>query len=212
MNDRPAGFRAMLIVALVILFGKGVNAACMYDSCQACPLFTCSLDYCTTMTALNLASHGLYGTIPSSLTHLTNLASLNLANNSLSGEIPTGIGSMAALHVLRLDGNFFTGPVPVSIGSLHLATDISLFGNELTGSIPAGLGELPDLQSLDLSQNRLGGAIPDSFCQLQSKGASVAFNNVWCDQEYDINYENIMKGDLYVTGSLLKRCNKRVLC
>jgi hypothetical protein len=27
---------------------------------------------------------------------------------------------------------------------------------------------------------------------------------VWCAQEYDINYENITKGELYVTGSLLE--------
>ncbi len=49
-----------------------------YATCSTKPL--CSLDYCTTTTAINLAATGLYGTIPSSLTHLTNLATFNVAN------------------------------------------------------------------------------------------------------------------------------------
>ncbi len=158
-------------------------------------LYQCSLGDCTTTTAIELNGKGLYGTIPVSVGLLSNLVVLDVANNSLTGHIPTNIGSMEALQVLRLDGNRLTGTIPSGIGLADALTTVDLLGNELTGALPAAIGLLVNLKSLDLSQNRLDGAVPASFCALQGIGARVAVNNLWCNSEYAVNYENVMKGD-----------------
>jgi hypothetical protein len=133
----------------------------------------------------------VYGTIPVSVGLLSNLVVLDVANNSLTGSIPINIGSMKAPHVLRLDGNRLTGTIPSGIGFANALTTVDLLGNELTGALPAAIGSLVNLKSLDLSQNRLDGTVPASFCALQGVGARMAFNNVWCDSEYAVNYENV---------------------
>ena len=75
-------------------------------------------------------------------------------------------------------------------------TDISF--NELTGTIPAGLGG-----DLRIAKPRSVNCCSRS-ANCSPRGPAWRHNNVWCAQEYDINYENITKGELYVTGSLLE--------
>ena len=172
----------LIAVAAACQAGRCGATLCGYDSCGEQPLYQCSLDYCSTMTSMDLSDMGLTGTIPPSFSLLTNLASLKLANNSLTGPLPPGMGSLHSLHQLYLDGNTLTGTLPPSLGSLAALQYLDVLGNDFTGSIPAAVGSLTHLQTLDVSQNYLGGLLPDSICNLQDT-TSLRLNNNYCFDE-----------------------------
>ena len=181
--DRSAMKTSLLLaVAAACQAGRCGATLCGYDSCGEQPLYQCSLDYCSTMTSMDLSDMGLTGTIPPSFSLLTNLASLKLANNSLTGPLPPGMGSLHSLHQLYLDGNTLTGTLPPSLGSLAALQYLDVLGNDFTGSIPAAIGSLTHLQTLDVSQNYLGGLLPNSICNLQDT-TSLRLNNNYCFDE-----------------------------
>ena len=94
------------------------------------------------------------------------------------------------LTVLDLSGNELSGELLPFLGSLSALTFVDLLGNDLTGGLPASLGSLSNLVSLNLSQNWLGGAVPSSFSWLEGVDVRLK-NNIRCDNEYAVNYENI---------------------
>ena len=64
------------------------------------------------VTAVNMASSSLSGTIPEGLAKLDALTSLDLSSNSLTGEIPGSLEDLEALTTLKLSGNTLTGCIP----------------------------------------------------------------------------------------------------
>ena len=75
----------------------------------------------TRVTALDLDSEGLDGSIPSSLGDLSALVTLDLSDNSLTGEIPAELGLLTNLRVLRLSRNSLTGCIPLAL--MNVATN-----------------------------------------------------------------------------------------
>lgn len=109
---------------------------------------------------LYLSSNRLTGAIPVQLGNLASLEELSLRGNQLTGSIPAQLGNLAALQELWLNNNFLSGSIPSSLGNLHNLRILALFTNELSGSIPASLGNLAALESLMLQWNELSGSIP----------------------------------------------------
>lgn len=189
LPKRPA---ASVALVFAYLLAMAIGETC-YDECAHMPLHLCNLEECANVLSMPLQSRNLTGTIPSSLGSLVDLRNLSLANNSLSGPVPRSFKALADLEILDLEGNTLSGTVPSFFGSLANIVYLNLLGNYFSGTVPAALGSLHDtLEVLDMSQNRLTGALPSSICFLQ--GADVAFNNIWCQTEYAIHYENVVRG------------------
>ncbi|CAK7339892.1 unnamed protein product [Dovyalis caffra] len=111
------------------------------------------------VTALNLSSMGLMGTIPPQLGNLSFLQFLDLRNNSFHDHLPNDIGSLRRLKAMDMRFNDLSGVIPESFGNLHKLQYFRFFKSSLTGS-------LQKLSSISLSNNSFQGSIPESFGDL----------------------------------------------
>ncbi|THG21443.1 hypothetical protein TEA_001061 [Camellia sinensis var. sinensis] len=129
------------------------------------------------VTALNLSSLALVGSVSPQIGNLTFLRRIDLGNNSFHGEIPQELGKLFRLQYLLLLNNSFqvnhlTGTIPLSIGNLSNLRVLCLSYNNLERSIPTQLGQLSKLEALQLTsnnlsdQNLLTGSIPNSIGKL----------------------------------------------
>ena len=116
----------------------------------------------TSLNALDLSDNGLSGTLPD-LSTLTSLTTLKLGDNQLSGTIPDWLGSLTALQELSLHDNRLTGPIPEELDDLVQLRDLYIDDNQLSGAIPDWLGDLAQLQNLYLNGNQLSGCVPDGL-------------------------------------------------
>ena len=110
------------------------------------------------VTAIDLRSRQLDGTIPAALNNLTGLEELYLFSNELSGAIPD-ISGLTSLRILHLNNNRLSGSIP-DLSSLTNLTNLELYENQLSGPIP-DLSALTNLLQIVLFQNQLSGSIPD---------------------------------------------------
>uniref|UniRef100_A0ACD6AB99 Uncharacterized protein n=1 Tax=Avena sativa TaxID=4498 RepID=A0ACD6AB99_AVESA len=117
------------------------------------------------VTALDVSSRGLVGTLSPAIADLAYLEVLNLTDNVFSGAIPASLGKLARLQYISLCDNAFTGEIP-DLRGLQNLTVAYLNSNRLTGGVPAWLGAMPALQVLTLGQNGLTGAIPSTLANL----------------------------------------------
>ncbi|CAM0909279.1 unnamed protein product [Alopecurus aequalis] len=117
------------------------------------------------VTALDVSSHGLEGTLSQAVGDLAYLKLLNLTDNAFSGAVPATLGRLRSLQFLGLCDNAFTGEIP-DLRGLENLTVAYLNGNRLTGSVPAWLGAMPALVWLRLDQNALTGTIPPELANL----------------------------------------------
>ncbi|MQM06256.1 hypothetical protein Taro_039078 [Colocasia esculenta] len=115
------------------------------------------------VTALDLHSLGLSGSIPTAVANLSFLGRLDLSNNSFNGNIPEELGHLARLRHLNLSSNSLSGSIPASLGRCSGLRNISFKSNMLSGTLPPSLGNLSSLQILSLSRNHLTGRIPSSL-------------------------------------------------
>ncbi|XP_058110378.1 putative receptor-like protein kinase At3g47110 [Magnolia sinica] len=120
------------------------------------------------VTALNLTSQNLVGTISPYISNLTFLRRIGLTDNSFHGTIPQDIGRLFRLQHLYLDSNRFTGEIPENLTLCSELIGIDLFDNQLVGKIPVEFGSLSKLTKLSLGQNNLTGIIPQSLGNLSS--------------------------------------------
>ncbi|KAD7478084.1 hypothetical protein R6Q59_007540 [Mikania micrantha] len=167
------------------------------------------------VTAINLASKSLAGTLPSSLNQLNGLKTLSLQRNSISGDLPS-LANLTSLEEVYLDGNNFTSIPPgffVGLTNLQsfsisdnedlapweLPTDLTQSSNlklfqasnaQIKGSIPDIFDSFPNLQSLRLSYNDLTGSLPRSF-----GGSEI--QNLWLN-----NQKSGLSGNINVLSSM----------
>ncbi|WVZ53257.1 hypothetical protein U9M48_004226 [Paspalum notatum var. saurae] len=141
------------------------------------PGVICSLRHRGRVSALNLSSAGLVGTISPSIGNMTFLKILDLSFNMLQGEIPSTIGSLRRLQYLNFTGNSLHGGIPDGLSNCTGLVNIMLDKNNLTGEIPSWLGGFTELVALILSKNNLTGSIPPSLGNLTSLQALYLNNN-----------------------------------
>ena len=118
------------------------------------------------VTALQLGSQDLRGTLSPALGDLTALHGLDLVFNSFSGPIPAELGNLSQLRSLGLSRNNLRGPIPPALGRLTNLEALSLGHNFLIGTIPPELGQLVNLRLFGLQNNRLVGDIPPELGRL----------------------------------------------
>ncbi|KAI6693948.1 hypothetical protein NL676_021658 [Syzygium grande] len=158
-------------------------------------------DSSSRVSAINLASRSLAGTLPADLSSLSRLRTLSLQKNAFSGPVPN-LANLASLQEIYLDGNNFTSvpsgafagltslqtlslsnnfdldPWPIP-SELNQSTSLVTFyaGNaNVMGPLPDFFGSFPSLQSLRLSYNNLTGPLPPSF-------AGSGIQNLWLNNQ-----------------------------
>ncbi|KAJ9558932.1 hypothetical protein OSB04_013546 [Centaurea solstitialis] len=151
------------------------------------------------VTAINLPSKNLAGTLPPELNNLSQLKSLNLPRNHLSGDLPP-LADLTLLEKINLDTNNFTAIPPDFFAGLTSLQTFTISENldlspwtlptelpsnlqsfeasnaNLIGSIPDFFANLPNLQDLRLSYNNLTGNLPNSLT-----GSDV--QNLWLNNQ-----------------------------
>lgn len=133
--------------------------------------FACEGDAVPEVTALNLRSNRLVGTLPADAqawSSLSSLRAVSLRSNSISGTLPPAIGLLTRLAALNLRRNKLGGTLPPRIGQLRQLRHLSFFTNALSGTIPDAFTALQSLgtgaeSGLDLRANRMSGSIPSGF-------------------------------------------------
>jgi Leucine rich repeat/Leucine rich repeat N-terminal domain/Leucine Rich Repeat len=124
---------------------------------------------------LSLPSMSLTGSIPSSLQYCRSVTSLDLSSNNISSAIPPALCDWLPFLVsLDLSSNDLTGPIPSELANCRFLNSLKLASNSLSGQIPASLSRLDRLKYLDFSNNQLTGSIP---AQLSSFDAEYFKNN-----------------------------------
>ncbi|CAN1137310.1 LRR receptor-like serine/threonine-protein kinase EFR [Linum perenne] len=141
------------------------------DSVHFCEWYgvSCSKRHHDRVTALNLSSHGLSGSISPHVGNLSFLKVFFLYNNSITGEIPREIGRLHRLQRLSFYNNSLEGKIPSNISAgCSALIEFSVDNNELVGGLPWQFGQLNKLQHFGASLNNLNGGIPPTFGNLSS--------------------------------------------
>ncbi|PTQ26443.1 hypothetical protein MARPO_1649s0001 [Marchantia polymorpha] len=119
------------------------------------------------VTALNLSSLDLTGSLGPSLCNLPYLEELHLDKNFLQSEIPPELGRLSRLRILNLEENLLHGGIPKELGNLTSLQVLNLGsqGWSFNGTIPEELGQLSELRFLNLGvvYGVLRGIIPKSL-------------------------------------------------
>ena len=128
---------------------------------------------------INLMNNTIHGEIPREFGRLSRLEALFLANNSLAGKIPANLSYCSRLTALSLGYNKLVGSIPFEFIYLYKLEKLGLHMNNLIGGIPHFLGNLTSLEIVSVSGNPFGGNIPDSFGQLKElKFLGISGNNL----------------------------------
>ncbi|WMV32128.1 hypothetical protein MTR67_025513 [Solanum verrucosum] len=112
------------------------------------------------VTALDISSMQLHGTIPPHLGNLSFLVSLNISYNALHGYLPVELAHLQRLKLIDVTSNNFTGAIPSFLSLLLNLRFVYLSSNQFSGKIPSSLSNLTKLEVLRLKMNFLEGEIP----------------------------------------------------
>ncbi|CAN0877282.1 Probable LRR receptor-like serine/threonine-protein kinase At3g47570 [Linum grandiflorum] len=151
------------------------------DSTHFCKWYgvSCSRRHYGRVTALELHSQGLSGSISTQVGNLSFLKLLRLYNNSFVGGIPSEIGRLGRLQKLGLSNNLFDGEVPSAIFNLSSLTEMWFGFNQFHGILPWNLGLLlPNLELFDVASNQFNGNVPLSLSNASNLvNIQLAVNN-----------------------------------
>ncbi|CAN1836904.1 Probable LRR receptor-like serine/threonine-protein kinase At3g47570 [Linum perenne] len=140
---------------------------------------SCSERHHDRVTALNLSSHELYGSISPHIGNLNFLKFLRLYNNNFIGEIPPEIGRLHKLNKLQLfvvRSNYLKGSIPLAFGNLSFLQSLSnasnlillqLYSNNFTGSMPS-MANSNKLKVFIIGNNSLGSGKANDMSFLSS--------------------------------------------
>ncbi|XP_037418173.1 probably inactive leucine-rich repeat receptor-like protein kinase At5g48380 [Triticum dicoccoides] len=114
--------------------------------------------------SLRLDNLGLEGPFPQGLQYCSSMTGLNLSNNKFSGPMPTDISrQLQQLTSLDLSHNSFSGSIPPSITNMIYLNLLNLQHNQLSGQIPSQLDLLTRLTTFNVAENLLSGPVPRSL-------------------------------------------------
>ncbi|XP_070052458.1 probable LRR receptor-like serine/threonine-protein kinase At3g47570 isoform X2 [Nicotiana tomentosiformis] len=119
------------------------------------------------VTALNISSMQLHGTIPPHLGNLSFLVSLDISNNTFYGELPQELAHLQRLKLIDVTSNNFTGAIPSFLRLLPNLRFLNLSTNQFSGEIPSFLSNLTKLEELRIKENFLQGEIPRELGDLR---------------------------------------------
>ena len=94
------------------------------------------------VTALDLQSLKLVGSISPHIGNLSFLRNISLQNNSFYNEIPSEIGRLFRLQSLSLFNNTMSGKIPSNISGCSNLVVLSVGSNQLVGEIPMTLASM----------------------------------------------------------------------
>ncbi|KAK9665004.1 hypothetical protein RND81_14G083600 [Saponaria officinalis] len=120
------------------------------------------------VSALDLSSKGLQGTISPFIGNLTFLVGIRLFNNSLKGKIPNELGRLVRLMHLQLDNNTITGEIPRNLSACTNLEYLNIARNKLEGNLPLEFKSLSKLNFLCTYRNFLDGPLFDVIANLTS--------------------------------------------
>ncbi|GJU90960.1 leucine-rich repeat protein [Tanacetum coccineum] len=112
---------------------------------------------------LSLGNNSFQGNIPHELGRLSRLRQLYLYINNFSGVIPTNLSRCSNLEVLSLGQNKLAGSIPKEMSLLSKLSRLVIHSNMLTGGIPPFLGNITSMESFSAVGNPFGGSIPDTL-------------------------------------------------
>ncbi|XP_060174298.1 LRR receptor-like serine/threonine-protein kinase EFR [Lycium barbarum] len=107
------------------------------------------------VTALNISSMQLHGTIPPHLGNLSFLISLDISNNTFHGDFPEELAHLQRLKLINVTSNNFTGSIPSFLSFLPNLQYMYLSMNQFWGEIPSSLSNLTKLEVLRMNRNFL---------------------------------------------------------
>ncbi|KAL5699415.1 non-specific serine/threonine protein kinase [Ranunculus cassubicifolius] len=122
----------------------------------------------TFLRQVMLSENNFHGEIPQEIGHLFRLELLSLTNNSFTGNIPTNLTRCSNLKVIQFNDNNLSGTIPGELSSLTKLESLFLSINDFVGYIPPSLGNLSSLTQLSLARNRLDGSITEELCLINS--------------------------------------------
>ncbi|XP_065847228.1 putative receptor-like protein kinase At3g47110 isoform X2 [Euphorbia lathyris] len=159
------------------------------------------------VTAINLTSKALIGSISPFIGNLSFLREIRLSYNSFHTQIPEEIGRLFRLQVLRLTNNSITGQIPANLSHCINLQSLYLGFNGIQGKIPAEIGDLSKLQVLTINDNELQGQIPQSIGNLSSLEVISARSNLLEGSIPDSfgklkRLTTLAIGDNYLSGSI----------
>ncbi|GJY61443.1 kinase-like domain-containing protein [Tanacetum coccineum] len=108
------------------------------ESCDAIPVesgISCGKRH-KRVTALQLDSQGLEGSLSPHVGNLSFLRVLSLPNNSFQGTIPHELGRLSRLRHLYLHENKFSGVIPTNLSGCSNLEDLWLIQNKLAEDTP----------------------------------------------------------------------------
>lgn len=142
------------------------------SNCNVCTWFGVVCTSAGRVSAINLGSNNLSGTIPSAITALTQLTRLNLYSNNFSGTLPNFLDDLPLLEYVDLGNNNFSGAIPSSFGDAPNLRTLYLDNNNFSGTLPAFL-VIPPISVLWLNDNNFSGCIPNAYNDFCLRGASL---------------------------------------
>ncbi|XP_028125257.1 probable LRR receptor-like serine/threonine-protein kinase At3g47570 [Camellia sinensis] len=129
------------------------------------------------VTALDLHSQELVGSISPHLGNLSFLRELLIQNNSFGDEIPPEIGCLPRLQILQLSNDLIGGQIAINISRCANLISIDFSHNGFVGEVPVELGSLLKLEIVITEANNLRGSI-FPFVNLSS------LRNLYLDNNY----------------------------
>ncbi|KAG6674870.1 hypothetical protein I3842_15G068700 [Carya illinoinensis] len=88
------------------------------------------------------------------------MTAIDLSSNQLTGSIPSQMGELSQIRFLNLSNNSLTGSIPISFQNLRSVEGLDLSHNKLRGRIPSELVGLTSLSVFSVAYNNLSGRIP----------------------------------------------------
>ncbi|KAL1814880.1 putative receptor-like protein kinase At3g47110 [Daucus carota subsp. sativus] len=155
------------------------------------------------VTALDLSSQHLVGTLSSHIGNLSFLRVLSLYDNDFHGSIPNEIGRLFRLQVLSLVKNSFQGGLPPNLSHCVDIEVIDLADNHLHGELPSEFSSWTKLQYFSLKENKFAGSIPPSIGNISSLGAlDLSQNNLQGHIPFEVAHHTYLEHLNLGTNSL----------